>query len=50
MAGLSYIEEAGVKFMITPGSEIRLELGRLWWRARLPVAERVLIEGRRQIF
>ena len=50
MAGLRYIEEAGVKFMITPGSEIRLELGRPWWRARVPVAEKVLIEGRRQLF
>ena len=33
------MEEAGV--MITPGCEIRLELGRLQWRARVPVAERV---------
>ena len=41
MAGLSYIEVAGVKFMIIPGSEIRIEFGRLWWRARVPVAERV---------
>lgn len=48
MVGLSYIEEAGVEFMIIPGSEIRF--GRLWWRARVPVAERILIEGRRQIF
>lgn len=40
MAGLSYIEEAGVKFLVTPGSEVRLELGRLWW-SKGTVAERV---------